>query len=113
AFAELRAHSPSHQRRRARSLRSGRLSARPRDGIGPVNVAELAGVGRETAERFAELGIRTAEDLLNHFPHRYEDLRYPTPAAQLGASGGPEGPEENAVATIVNVRERRARHLAI
>ena len=78
-----------------------------------MNVAELAGVGRETAERFAELGIRTAEDLLNHFPHRYEDLRYPTPAAQLGGSGGGEGPEENAVATIVNVRERRARHLAI
>lgn len=78
-----------------------------------MNVAELAGVGRETAERFAELGIRTAEDLLNHFPHRYEDLRYPTPAAQLGASGGAEGLEENAVATIVNVRERRARHLAI
>ena len=78
-----------------------------------MNVAELAGVGRETAERFAELGIRTAEDLLNHFPHRYEDLRYPTPAAQLGASGAAEGSEENAVATIVNVRERRARHLAI
>jgi ATP-dependent DNA helicase RecG len=47
--------------------------------------------------------------LLNDFPYRYEDLRFPTPAAKLGASES----EENAVGTIVWVRERRARHLAI
>jgi ATP-dependent DNA helicase RecG len=66
-------------------------------------------VGAETAERFRELGIASALDLLNDFPYRYEDLRFPTPAIELGASEG----EENAVGRIVWVRERRARHLAI
>ncbi|HEV3155482.1 MAG TPA: hypothetical protein VGZ02_16875, partial [Candidatus Baltobacteraceae bacterium] len=79
-----------------------------------TRIADLAGVGKETAERFAELGIRTAEDLLNDFPFRYEDLRFPTPAEKLGLKGaGADAPEENAVGTIVWVRERRARHLAI
>ena len=66
-------------------------------------------MGAETAGRFAELGIRTPIDLLNDFPHRYEDLRFPTPAAQLGGTES----EQNAVGRIVWVRERRARHLAI
>ncbi|HET9096523.1 MAG TPA: OB-fold nucleic acid binding domain-containing protein, partial [Candidatus Baltobacteraceae bacterium] len=70
---------------------------------------DLAGVGGETADRFAELGVRTPVDLLNDFPHRYEDLRFPTPAAQLGATES----EQNAVGYVVWVRERRARHLAI
>lgn len=69
----------------------------------------LAGVGKEIGERFAELGIRTPEDLLNDFPHRYEDLRFPTPAAKLIESEA----EQNAVGDIVWVRERRARSLAI
>ncbi len=75
----------------------------------PASLGDLAGVGQGTAARFAELGIRTPEDLLNDFPFRYEDLRAPTPAAQLGNSEG----EENAVGRIVRVREKRARHLAI
>lgn len=74
-------------------------------------IAELAGVGKETAAKFGELSIRTAEDLLGTFPFRYEDLRFPTPAARLGERG--EGFEENAVARVVRVRERRARNLAI
>ncbi len=72
----------------------------------------MAGVGGETAERFAELGIRTPLDLLSDFPYRYEDLRYPTPASALGLGRG-ENAEENAVGRIVWVKERRARHLAI
>ena len=81
----------------------------------PQRIADLAGVGKETAERFAELGIRTPTDLLNDFPFRYEDMRFPTPAAELGlrASQTENAPEENAVGTIVWVRERRARNLAI
>lgn len=70
-------------------------------------VGELAGVGKESIGKFAELGVLTAEDLLNYFPYRYEDLRYPTPAARLGLSG--DSVEENAVGYIVAVRERRAR----
>jgi ATP-dependent DNA helicase RecG len=52
---------------------------------------------------------------LNDFPFRYEDLRFPTPAAELGlrASDDDKGPKENAVGRVVWVRERRARNLAI
>ncbi len=74
-----------------------------------MRLADLDGIGKGTLEKFAELGITTPDDLLHDFPYRYEDLRHPTPAAQLGASEG----EENAVGTIVWVRERRARNLAI
>ena len=74
-------------------------------------IAELAGVGKDTASKFNELGIATAEDLLGTFPFRYEDLRFPTPAARLGERG--EGAEENAVAEVLRIRERRARNLAI
>jgi len=70
-------------------------------------VGELNGVGKESVGKFAELGIQTAEDLLNYFPYRCEDLRYPTPAARLGLGG--DAVEENAVGHIVSVRERRAR----
>ncbi|MFN2448699.1 MAG: ATP-dependent DNA helicase RecG [Candidatus Baltobacteraceae bacterium] len=74
-----------------------------------MRLADLPGVGKGTAAKFAELGITTPHDLLDDFPHRYEDLRFPTPARDLGAAEG----EQNAVGTIVWVRERRARHLAI
>jgi ATP-dependent DNA helicase RecG len=81
----------------------------------------LAGIGKETAERFKELGVATPLDLLNHFPFRYDDLRIVTPAAELAlrqpfdkAQGAQDDSvEENAVGTIVWVRERRARRLAI
>jgi ATP-dependent DNA helicase RecG len=92
-----------------------------------VNLTDLAGVGKETAERFIELGIQTPLDLLNDFPFRYDDLRIVTPAAELGALRQAQGPsipqddtvaqddarEENAVGTIVWTRERRAGRLAI
>jgi len=80
-----------------------------------VNLEDLAGVGKETAERFKDLGIATASDLLNDFPYRYEDLRVVTPAAELATATqrGAESPEENAVGRVVWVRERRARRLAI
>lgn len=72
-------------------------------------VARLSGVGPKTAPLFAALGIDTAHALLNYFPFRYEDLRFATPASRLGESGG----EENAAGRIVNVKERRVRHLEI
>jgi ATP-dependent DNA helicase RecG len=76
-----------------------------------LRIEDLAGIGKGTAERFAELGIRSALDLLNDFPYRYDDLRFPTAAAKLGLDE--KTPEENAVGRIVSVRERRARNLAI
>ncbi len=89
-----------------------------------MKLDDLSGVGKETSERFIELGIQTPLDLLNDFPFRYDDLRIVTTAARLGlgqpfdSAHGPSIPEddvreENAIGTIVWVRERRARRLAI
>jgi len=72
-------------------------------------ISELAGVGPKGAAYFRELGIGTAEDLLDAIPFRYEDQRYPTPSSLLGEAEG----EENAVGTIVSVKERRVRDLEI
>jgi ATP-dependent DNA helicase RecG len=74
-----------------------------------VDIAELRGVGPKSAALFRELGIETAEALLDYLPFRYDDLRFPTPASRLGETGG----EENAVGVVVAVKERRIRGLEI
>jgi ATP-dependent DNA helicase RecG len=74
-----------------------------------LDVAALRGVGPKTAALFAELGIERAQDLLEYLPFRYDDLRFATPAAQLGESGI----EENAVGQVLGVKERRVRGLEI
>jgi len=70
-----------------------------------VRLTELSGIGEDLAEKFEELGVRTVLDLLNHFPYRYDDLRAATPSTKLGDAPS----EENAIGTIIGVRERRAR----
>lgn len=35
---------------------------------------DLPGIGSGYSQRLAQIGIETAEDLLRHFPHRYEDF---------------------------------------
>ncbi len=79
------------------------------DDAADTGLEQLAGVGRKSVELFAELGIATARELLEHLPFRYEDLRFPTPAARLGEAGV----EENAVGRVVSVKERRVRGLEI
>jgi ATP-dependent DNA helicase RecG len=74
-----------------------------------MRIADLRGVGPKTAYLFSELGIETAQQLLDHLPFRYEDLRFATPVTRLGQSGL----EENAVGGVVAVKERRARYLEI
>jgi ATP-dependent DNA helicase RecG len=74
-----------------------------------LDIARLSGVGAKTAPLFRELGITTARSLLEYLPFRYDDLRYPIPAARLGESGG----EENAVGTVTGVKQRRVRDLEI
>jgi ATP-dependent DNA helicase RecG len=73
------------------------------------NVASLSGVGTKTAALLAQLGVATVGEMLDYFPFRYEDLRFAVPASALGRAGG----EENAVGTILDVKERRVRHLEI
>lgn len=46
-------------------------------------VSQLRGIGPSTATKLARLGIRTAGDLLSHFPIRHEDLRKTTSIANL------------------------------
>jgi ATP-dependent DNA helicase RecG len=72
-------------------------------------IAKLAGVGPKTAMLFHELDIDSATALLDYLPFRYDDLRFPTPAARLGESGS----DENAVGRVVAVKERRIRGLEI
>lgn len=74
-----------------------------------MKIEELADVGAKTAQYFRELGIETAEDLLDDLPFRYEDQRFPTPAIQLGTGEG----EEIAVGRITFVKEKRVRDLEI
>lgn len=73
------------------------------------DIAELRGVGPKSAPLFREIGIDTGIALLEYLPFRYDDLRFPIPAAQLGESGS----EENAVGNVVGVNERRVRGLEI
>lgn len=46
-------------------------------------IASLKGVGDSLATKLAKLGILTAQDLLYHFPKRYEDYSNVVPSAQL------------------------------
>ncbi len=74
-----------------------------------LDVAALDGVGPKTAALLRELGVNTADALLDYLPFRYEDLRFPTPALRLGETVG----EENAVGRVVAVKEKRVRGLEI
>ena len=47
------------------------------------SVTELKGVGPELAKKLAILGIQTIDDLIEHFPRRYEDYSNITPIKDL------------------------------
>jgi ATP-dependent DNA helicase RecG len=79
------------------------------ESAGALDIAALAGVGPKTAPLFRALGVDTAQALLEYFPFRYDDLRYPTPAVRLGGAGS----EENAVGRVAAVAQRRIRGLEI
>ncbi|MHB8147825.1 MAG: ATP-dependent DNA helicase RecG [Vulcanimicrobiaceae bacterium] len=76
----------------------------------PAEIGDLAGVGVKSAAFLRELGVETPRDLLEYLPFRYDDLRFPTPATDLGTTGAAE---ENAVGTVDAVKERRVRDLEI
>ena len=48
-----------------------------------MNIAELKGVGNAKLELLNKLGLRTVDDLLYHFPRRYEDYSQLSTISQL------------------------------
>lgn len=75
----------------------------------PQPISELEGVGPKSAPFFRSLDIKTAQDLLDYFPFRYDDWREPTLAAQLQLIAQETQGEVNALGYVLGVKERRAR----
>lgn len=48
-----------------------------------INVGQLNGVGKRSAERLSKLGIETLQDLLFHLPSRYQDRTRITPIGAM------------------------------
>ena len=46
-------------------------------------ITELKGVGEELAKKLAVLGIKTVNDLIEHYPRRYEDYSNVTAVADV------------------------------
>ena len=73
-------------------------------------VTSLAGVGDKMAQRLAKLGIQSVQDLLFHFPYRYEDRTkiHPIAALQAGQSATVQ-----ARIVSVNVSQGRRKMLTV
>ncbi len=72
----------------------------------PVSV--IRGVGRVIAERLAVLDLQIIEDLLFHFPHRYDDYTLLRPINRLSF-----GDQVTIIGTIWETRLRRSRKLKL
>jgi len=62
-------------------------------------IEEVPGIGRASATAFRRLGVKTVEDLLYHFPHRYDDYTRHKTIAELTF-----GEVETTVGTVSDVR---------
>ncbi|HEY0615769.1 MAG TPA: ATP-dependent DNA helicase RecG [Candidatus Elarobacter sp.] len=92
------ARAPGGARRLARRGGSRAIATRQTHGL-----ASLAGIGRETAAKFAELGVETPDELLRSIPRAYRDWRQPMPIGTLR-----EG-EAIVVGRVLHVKERKGR----
>lgn len=59
----------------------------------------VPGIGKANANAFKRLGLRTVEDLLYHFPHRYDDYSSQKPIADLQV-----GATETIIGEVSDVR---------
>ncbi len=75
-----------------------------------TKIADLTRVGKTTAGRLKKLGVTTAGDLLNLFPHRYEDYRDITPINQL--SDGVQTTVKGMI-EIVNGRRSKLKRMSL
>jgi ATP-dependent DNA helicase RecG len=60
---------------------------------------QISGVGKSMAQSFRRLGVRTVNDLLYHFPHRYDDY-----SSQKRIGDLQIGAVETIVASVIDVR---------
>jgi ATP-dependent DNA helicase RecG len=67
----------------------------------------LAGIGPETAAKFAEVGVTTPGELLAYIPRAYRDWRQPMPIGDLR-----EG-EAILIGRVLRVKERRGRRATL
>lgn len=67
-------------------------------------VSALPTIKGALATKLQRLGVRTVEDLLRHYPRRHEDLSLCSPIGDLVP-----GATETVIATVWEVRQRRAR----
>ncbi|HEY4440491.1 MAG TPA: ATP-dependent DNA helicase RecG [Candidatus Elarobacter sp.] len=95
-------HPGAARRARHRARRGGSRAIPARETGG---LRALAGIGPETAAKFAELDVRTPDDLLAYVPRAYRDWRTPTPIASLRETDG----ETIVVGRVVHVKERKGR----
>lgn len=72
--------------------------------VEPTGVQFLSGVGPKRARLLQKLGITKPEDLLYHFPRRYEDRSNPKKFYQLG-----HGEYETVTGTVMSCQEIRPR----
>ncbi|HEX3550673.1 MAG TPA: ATP-dependent DNA helicase RecG [Candidatus Elarobacter sp.] len=103
-----RARAARGARRVARRCGSGAIAARQAQRLSGSSrakhgLADLSGIGPETAARFAELGVETPDELLAYIPRAYRDWREPMPIASLR-----EG-EAIVVGRVLRVKDGRGR----
>jgi ATP-dependent DNA helicase RecG len=68
-------------------------------------IEALSGVGRDMANAFKRLGLRTVEDLLYHYPHRYDDYSKQKTIAELTV-----GETETVIAEVSDARTFRLKN---
>ena len=50
-------------------------------------IQQISGIGPVFQRKLKKLGVKTVEDLIFHFPHRYEDFSNATPIAKIQFNG--------------------------
>ncbi len=70
-------------------------------------ITNIPMVGKKYAERLENLGIEIVQDLIFHFPHRYQDTRNIQNIEQIKEAG--EGTISAEVQSIRNIRSRRGK----
>lgn len=99
-------HQPPVTNRPSPAVRPSRSAAlRPASVLNlPDPIEHVPGIGRNVALAFKRLGLRTVEDLLYHFPHRYDDYTSRKSIADLTI-----GAVETVVCEVSDVRTFRTR----